>query len=211
MKNIKYLKEIILVNIFLTGLAGHFFDITLPYMKLLTPWSLLLFTGLIIYTVLREKSEYFLIWFLLTTVITFILEVLGVQKGWFFGSYNYGDVLGIKLLGVPLIIAANWAMIILGTVILSKIIIRNIYCASILSAFLCVLLDFFIEPAAIKLGYWNWKDIDIPVSNYLSWFFISLVFSFIFYKLDIKIKTGLPVIYLILQFIFFISFLFISL
>ena len=37
-----------------------------------------------------------------------LVEWIGVHTGYLFGSYDYGTVLGPKLLGVPLIIGINW-------------------------------------------------------------------------------------------------------
>ena len=43
--------------------------------------------------------------------IGMITEILGVQYGWIFGDYQYGNQLGTKLMGVPLLIGVNWALL----------------------------------------------------------------------------------------------------
>ena len=39
------------------------------------------------------------------------VELLGVYYGLIFGQYVYGDNLGVKVGGVPLLIGANWVML----------------------------------------------------------------------------------------------------
>ena len=47
-------------------------------------------------------------WFFPMVVLGFltgmITEILGIQWGWIFGDYQYGDALGLKFFGVPLLI-----------------------------------------------------------------------------------------------------------
>ena len=38
------------------------------------------------------------------------------------------------------------------------------------------IFDLFMEPAVIKLGYWQWLNGTIPFQNYLAWFVISALF-----------------------------------
>ncbi|MBL6866293.1 MAG: carotenoid biosynthesis protein, partial [Flavobacteriales bacterium] len=42
------------------------------------------------------------------------VEIVGVQTGMLFGTYSYGDILGPKLAGVPIILGALWWMSLLG-------------------------------------------------------------------------------------------------
>jgi putative membrane protein len=39
-------------------------------------------------------------------------EMIGVNTGYLFGSYHYGDVFGEKLFGVPFLIGLNWFCIV---------------------------------------------------------------------------------------------------
>ncbi len=66
------------------------------------------------------------------------------------------------------------------------------------------MLDFLIEPVAIRDDYWHWIDGSIPIKNYITWFLLSVVMLFIFEKFRFK-KQGLagPVL-LAAQFVFFV-------
>ena len=37
-----------------------------------------------------------------------LAEIIGVQTGILFGSYAYGETLGLKIFGAPLVIGLNW-------------------------------------------------------------------------------------------------------
>ena len=131
-------------------------------------------------------------------------EWVGVHKAWLFGSYNYGDTFGFKWHAVPLIVGVNWFLLVYGTGVLlqrtvkSGIIVRLFY-----GGLLLVLLDFLIEPVAIRDNYWHWTDNVIPIKNYVTWFIVSVIMLFIFEKFRFK-KQGLagPVL-VIAQFVFF--------
>lgn len=167
----------ILYVFFLVGIAGHFTGEYFSLMITLTPYILLsmgifvlIFSG-----VLRSKQ--FIQWFIITYIVTFLLEVTGVHTGKIFGVYTYGDVLGLKLFGVPLIIGFNWLFVIAGAVSLSSIIFRNVFIVILSSAILSVIFDYLLEPVAMNLGYWNWENGIIPVQNYVAWFLISFTAS----------------------------------
>lgn len=40
-----------------------------------------------------------------------LAEILVVSYGIIFGNYKYGEILGYKVLGVPLIIGINWCIL----------------------------------------------------------------------------------------------------
>jgi putative membrane protein len=40
-------------------------------------------------------------------------------------------------------------------------------------------IDVLIEPVAVDLGFWSWQGGDIPWTNYLCWFVVSLPMQWI--------------------------------
>jgi putative membrane protein len=190
--------------IFFAGLIGHIITSLRPLMLSLTPYMLFLMGLLVIYLTLIRGELKLLIWCLIIYILTFILEAAGVKSGMIFGSYSYGDTLGLKLLGVPLIIGFNWVIVILGAVTIAEQIDQNIFLTALFTGTLSVLFDIMMEPVAIKLHYWEWNSGLIPVSNYYSWFGISFMSSLLYDLLKIKTKVKLPEIYFTIQLIFFI-------
>jgi putative membrane protein len=201
-------KEIVfLYIIFFVGIIGHLYDPLHNLMIIITPLTLFL-TGLIVlFFSYKTSSNKFFSWALITYVITFILEVIGVKTGIIFGTYNYGSTLGIKLFDVPLIIGFNWVFVILGSISISRIITTNLYLGSLISAFIAFVFDLILEPIAIKLDYWTWAEGIIPLQNYLAWFVIALISALGFGYFKIKVFSKISLHYLFVQFIFFVTLL----
>lgn len=195
----------ILYLIYIVGIVGHIIPALRDLMLLLTPFTLFLTFILVVFTSVRTDNTKIVYWLISLFIMTFILEVVGAKTGIIFGEYSYGSVLGFKILDVPIIIGFNWSLIIFGcAVIVSRINVKPL-ASAIIAGTLAVLLDLFIEPIAIKLGYWNWTNETIPVQNYLAWFIITVAAVFIYSKLNIKNVGTLPVHFFIVQLVFFVS------
>ena len=167
--------------------------------------SIIIPLTLYLYRIKPIKIEWIIIF--LVYLITFFSEWIGVNYGWLFGSYEYGDSLGFKIDGVPIIMGANWLLLGLVCRDVVKKIITNQWFIIILSAFLMVLIDTLIEPLSNRLDFWTWKNNIIPFSNYKDWFLIALlnqyIFSFLKFKKDMFFwSLG----YIIILVLFFISF-----
>lgn len=167
--------------------------------------SIIIPLTLYLYRIKPIKIEWIIIF--LVYLITFFSEWIGVNYGWLFGSYEYGDSLGFKIDGVPIIMGANWLLLGLVCRDVVKKIITNHWLIIILSAFLMVLIDTLIEPLSNRLDFWTWKNNIIPFSNYKDWFLIALlnqyIFSFLKFKKDMFFwSLG----YIIILVLFFISF-----
>lgn len=167
--------------------------------------SIIIPLTLYLYRIKPIKIEWIIIF--LVYLITFFSEWIGVNYCWLFGSYEYGDSLGFKIDGVPIIMGANWLLLGLVCRDVVKKIITNHWLIIILSAFLMVLIDTLIEPLSNRLDFWTWKNNIIPFSNYKDWFLIALlnqyIFSFLKFKKDMFFwSLG----YIIILVLFFISF-----
>lgn len=118
----------------------------------------------------------------LAFLIGMCAEWIGVHTGLLFGDYNYGPVLGPKVFAVPIIIGINWAMLsIVSAAMLHKLKL-NFYLEVFVAALFMVFLDFLMEPVAIKLHFWNWKNNHIPFYNYVCWLLVSLLIQFAYRK-----------------------------
>jgi putative membrane protein len=172
--------------IFLVGIAGHFSEKYFKSMLEMTPVVLLLSGTATLAVSGKLKSNKFIVWFIASFSITFLLELTGVHTGLIFGSYKYGEVLGFRVSGVPLVIGFNWILIILGAFSISNSFSKNTFLVCFLSGILSVAFDFIMEPVAVKLGYWQWDSGIIPLLNYISWFVISFsaAFSLIYFRIN---------------------------
>jgi bisanhydrobacterioruberin hydratase len=180
----------------------------LPYFKSLIPLALLLsFFSLAIY-----HENYSLrtgIYFLVIYLAGFTVEVIGIHTHFFFGSYHYGNNLGIKIFETPLIIGLNWLLL----VYLSAAIIEDKKwhdAVKIIVASLVMLTyDLVLEQVAPTLDMWHWQGRQVPLKNYLTWFILSLVFHAAAKIFHIKMRNKLAPVILGCQILFLLSLFFI--
>ncbi len=186
----------------------------------LTPFNLLLSFLLLVWT--QENKNIFFFLFAIATVITgYAVEVIGVNTGLLFGDYHYGDVLGIKWKNVPLIVGVNWFIVVYCSGISVTALLQRIIkplsstpaepapvlkAISIISdgATLALILDWLMEPVAMKLGFWQWENNEVPVYNYICWFVISVVLMIFFRFSAFEKRNKFAIHLLLIQVMFFL-------
>ncbi len=173
----KHIYIFIIIIFHIVGFVG--FLINPSYFKSLSPLNLLLSSGLVL-LMSKQPNWKFYGSLLLIALIGFFLEVLGVKTELIFGSYYYGRTLGLKAFSVPLLIGANWAILLYCTAQISQL--KNQILNALFGAFLMVFLDFFIEQIASRFDFWYWKNGIIPLQNYIAWFIISFALNLAFQK-----------------------------
>lgn len=126
--------------------------------------------------------------------LSWLVEHVGATTGFPFGTYSYTDVLQPQVLGVvPLAIPFAWLLIVTAAVGTSELILgrdgashRVSATKVLMAASFALLLDVTIEPFAVHINhYWVWSDspsgsyYGIPASNFVAWFFTSLLLSWV--------------------------------
>jgi putative membrane protein len=159
---------------------------------------------------------------LIAFVVGMFTEMIGVNTGKLFGHYNYGNVMGRKLFGVPFLIGINWFVVVFSAgIIMRKINIwlearylpegqqmrSGFKAASFIidGALLATFFDFIMEPVAIDLKFWQWHTPYVPFYNYICWFFISAFLLILFRKLNFNKNNHFAVHLFIIQALFFIA------
>ena len=170
----------------------------------LTSFTLLLTGSVTIYSSVQKVNLKLMAWCFIVYTSIFTLEVAAVKTGYIFGSYYYGEALGLKLLDVPLIIGFNWTIIILGTIGIASRIHKSALQIGLLTGTFAALFDIMLEPVAVKLGYWTWGRGFIPLQNYYAWFAISFFASVFGSKLKLDLEDSLFIYYFLIQFTFLI-------
>jgi putative membrane protein len=169
-----------------------------------TPLNLFITFLVLIAHHVELKSHIFQAFVLLVFIGGMAIEIIGVNTGWPFGEYSYQEVLGPKILGVPWIIGLNWVLLVLSTgVVVNNLPIIFPVTKAFAGAMIMTLLDFWMEPIAVKLSFWTWENPSIPLSNYLAWWVISFIFFLFFFLAKMKRGNDLALTVLVLQFVFF--------
>ena len=146
-------------------------------------------------------------WFFHMVILGFltgmITEILGVQRGWIFGDYKYGNALGYKILGVPMLIGVNWALLTIITAAIAQQFYENLFLRIVIGVCLMIFLDLLIEPIAPVLDFWAFEGGNAPLQNYIGWTAVAIFLQSIFHYFRIEVKGWFPNQLYILQIIFF--------
>ena len=202
--SLKLKSSLILYIVFLVGAAGYYVKDASFLFETLTPFVLFGTGVLAIADSGIYKDRHFLLWMIITFVIIFTIEIAGASTGLIFGNYSYGNILGFKLFGVPLIIGFNWLMILLSSFALaSSISLRKTFLLFFTPAF-AIIIDLFMEPVAMKLGFWNWENNVIPFQNYAAWFLISMAVTYGLIFFNLKFKKPVFISYYFSLLLFFL-------
>jgi len=198
--------------IFLAGLVHcsgaigmSFFDraFFIPF----TPINLLLMLLLLILNEPRLKGPF--VWgFLVAFAVGMVSEMVGVNTGFLFGNYTYGEVFGTKMFGVPPLIGINWFCVVYSSYVvvgcLGKHVELGFFFSALLTAFITTAFDWIMEPVAMELDFWNWANGLIPLFNYVSWFIISFFVVLLFGLLKLDRNNPFAPYFLFIQAIFFL-------
>ena len=135
--------------------------------------------------------------------IGMITEILGVQYGWIFGDYQYGNQLGTKLMGVPVLIGVNWALLTVITGAIAQLFYLNKFMRVLIGVGLMLFLDLLMEPLAPVLDFWIFDGEEAPLQNYLGWAAVAIFLQFGYYFLKVRVNGSFPFHLYLLQIIFF--------
>ncbi len=187
--------------------AGGVLTSLFPAIKFLfipfTPLILLL-SIIVLFYFHSKKNLFFFLSCLVIIVSGFIIEAIGVNTGFIFGQYSYGNTLGFKLFNTPLIIGFNWLLVVYCAYVISQEFKVHRVLQIIVAALLTTFYDWFLEPAAIITGMWSWTGINIPFQNYVAWFVISIIFLTFLTLTKMKAENKFAFWLFPLQILFFI-------
>ena len=189
---------------YLVGIAGMLLPYSSDFFLKLIPIALVLsFVGLAIFdqSELNKKTIGSL---LAIYILSFSVEAIGVNTGLIFGSYEYGNNLGLKISNTPLIIGLNWVFLIYCTATIYEDFKLSTVLKVVLASFTMLLYDIVLEQMAPVLGMWQWQNDIIPFQNYLAWFALALIFHSLLKILKIRFSNKIALTILSCQFLFFL-------
>lgn len=171
-----------------------------------TPFNLLMGLILLIWNFPPKNNWKTIIIWPTVFLIGMGVEILGVNYGLLFGDYHYGENLGWKVLGVPLLIGVNWMVLTFLSAFISKQLLKNKWMAFMSGALLMVGLDFFIEPIAPIFDFWHWDIGHAPLQNFIAWFGVALILQILVDKIIPQKNHAFPFHHFAAQTVFFIFF-----
>lgn len=111
----------------------------------------------------------------------FAAEALGVHTGVPFGRYAYGDSLGPRLLGVPVVVPLAWTMMAHPAVCVASRLARSRALRVAVAAWALAAWDLFLDPQMVAAGHWRWVAggvhlpgvADVPLTNFGGWLLVA--------------------------------------
>ncbi|MBI4538391.1 MAG: carotenoid biosynthesis protein [Gemmatimonadetes bacterium] len=141
----------------------------------------------------------------IAVVAGWTVEYLGVTRALIFGRYAYGDVLGPKLGGVPLVIPLFWFMLVYLSYVIANLItqddpyaegrttwLQDVWYA-LLGGLVATAYDLGVDPylSSANVAAWTWEDVNrqtaffgVPSSNFLGWIAVATVISYVVRRLN---------------------------
>lgn len=193
---------ILLIIFYLTGIAGLAIPATFHLFSRLIPLALLLSAAVLAFfhPLLPDKRS--LLIFAVIFLSGFLVEMVGVAAGIIFGDYRYGEGLGFKIAGTPVIIGLNWLFLVYTTSGIMESFRLKTWPVIFGASATMLLYDIILEQVAAPLDMWHWSSGHAPFRNYLAWFLIAFVFQTL-----VKV-SGIKTINRISQVVFACQFLF---
>ncbi len=156
----------------------------------------------------NKRLQHFILFLFLCFLTGMLAEWIGTKTGLLFGNYSYGENLGPKISGVPLVIGINWGILVVASASVVMRLKLNFWWSVVASALLMTLFDVLMEPVAIKSDYWTWVG-DIPLYNYVCWFAVSLPLHYIYFRSGLaESNKVLDALFLVMSIFFIILNLF---
>lgn len=119
--------------------------------------------------------------FVISAVVAYLMEEIGVRTGRIYGAYHYSDLLGVKLGHVPVIIPLAWFMMIYPSWMVAKALlsgmntnsIPGVTAQAVIAAWVMTAWDVVMDPGMAAEGNWVWEQggayFGVPRRNYLGW------------------------------------------
>ena len=124
------------------------------------------------------------------------IETFAVRTGWPYGSFDYGDKIGVKYFGVtPWTVPFAWSPLVLGAMALAARHARSAAALCVGAMLFLILLDGVLDPGAVDQKFWQYDAgglyYGVPLSNFFGWIISGLIGAAMFYFVSDK-QTEIP-------------------
>lgn len=163
----------VLVIFYVIGTLGILSSYSERFVQL--TFANLVFTAVLLLLNVEHALARVALGFVISAAVGFAVEALGVKTGVIFGQYHYTNRMGPTLIGVPLVIGVNWAVLVHAVHTSVSGWSRSRVRRALIGATAMTALDLVMEPVAIRLRFWVWQADTVPFRNYLAWWGLSFI------------------------------------
>ena len=205
MHNLDKLRIPLLILVALT-LTGGLVAIPLLHSKVSFGWFpilILLICALLLVLYHKGNRKRIILALTIVGIMGWVVEAIGVNSVSIFGYYTFGERLGPKIFGVPLLVSVGWAMVAYMAFLATSMLPLNNRRLTA-SAGLMVFFDIMLEPSASRLGLWQFKNNDVPFQNYVVWFLLGMLFLQLIRRTRSNITNSVAVPLFVMLMVFFL-------
>ena len=131
--------------------------------------------AMLLHALFAYRFVYAIKFLLITFFYALVVEQIGVQTGWPFGSYEYSGTLGYKVFEVPLVVPFAWIMMAHPIFIAARRVAPS--WVFLIGGYGLMSWDLFLDPQMVSAGRWTWEitgttvpfQPEIPISNTFGW------------------------------------------
>jgi len=196
--------KILLGIFFSVGITGMAISSSRGTFTTLTPVALLLSIAAVILCHKSHDLAREILFFLFIFIAAFIIEAIGVKTGRIFGSYRYETGLGPLIFETPLMIGANWALLVYCTAVIADRFPVSGFLKITAGSALMLAYDLILEQAAPVMHMWSFDDNVIPWRNYASWFLLAVFFHSLLRLSGVRTENRIAPFIMYVQAVFFI-------
>lgn len=118
--------------------------------------------------------KYGIIFLVVMSFYALILETFAIITGFPYSHFTYTNLIGFKVFGyTPYTVPFAYVPIFIGCIYLANLRVRNYWKIAILTAFLALIVDMVLDPAAMALNFWVYEGTGIfygvPLMNFWGW------------------------------------------
>jgi putative membrane protein len=173
------------VVLWLGGVGHHLFFGAVAAEQNWLASTFLAVAGLIILLTASSRDD--LLRLIIVAAFGLLFEWGGVRFGLPFGHYAYTEVLQPTVLGVPIVMAFAWMVLVAYVQQMRGRLNLPRWIGALVGAVWMTAIDLVIDPlAANQLGYWRWVEqgsyYGIPLSNFAGWFVCSFLLFVMFHQ-----------------------------
>ncbi len=185
------------ISIVSFGLVGWFFVERFGIMPGLERVSIIMMLGIAAISyraVIKNAKRYGIMFLILSGIIALVFEYIWVQYCIPYGCFEYGNVLGSKILEtVPWTVFVGWTPLIIWVYTILRQYIHKKRILIPLWAFVLTLIDMVLDPWAVLLGFWAFDAggwyYNVPRSNFAGWMISWSVWMLLAHSILNKQKT----------------------
>ncbi|MFM7359515.1 MAG: carotenoid biosynthesis protein [Actinomycetota bacterium] len=131
--------------------------------------------AMLLHALFAYRLTYALRFLAITFFYALLVEQVGMQTGWPFGTYEYSGSLGYQFYGVPLVVPFAWLMMAHPIFLAARRIApRWVF---LVGGYGLMAWDLFLDPQMVSAGRWTWEisgstvpfQPEIPISNTFGW------------------------------------------